>query len=207
MYTFPKLISRLGCAAFGSILFVFLSCGGGSNSTAKINSVSVIPTASSIKINGQQTFTANAVDASGNTVGATFTWQSSAAGVAIIDNNGVATGRTSGQTQITATGSASSVTVTSPPVTLTVLPQIGSVTVTPTNATIKVGGQQQFVASAKDVNGNPVNGAVFDWSISFSGVATIDQNGLATGVSAGMVVVTASVGGVTSPMATLNVTN
>lgn len=207
MYTFPKLISRLGCAALSPILFVFLSCGGGSSSTAKINSVSVVPTASSIKINGQQTFTANAVDASGNSVGATFTWQSSAAGVAIIDNNGVATGRTSGQTQITATATASSQSVASSPVTLTVLPQIGSVTITPTNATIKVGGQQQFVATAKDVNGNPVTGAVFDWSISFSGVATIDQNGLATGVSAGMVVVTASVGGVTSPMATLNVTN
>lgn len=188
---------------------VFLSCGGSSTSTATISSVSVVPTTSSIKINGQQTFTANAVDSSGNTVGATFTWTSSAAGVATIDNNGVATGRTSGQTQITATGTTSSPsqTLTSSPVTLTVLPQIGSVTVTPTNATIKVGGQQQFVATAKDVNGNPVNGAVFDWSISFSGVATIDQNGLATGISAGMVVVTASVGGVTSPMATLNVTN
>lgn len=208
MYTFPKLTSRLGCAALGSMLFVFLSCGGGSNSTATINSVSVVPTTSSIKVSGQQTFTASAVDASGNAVGgATFTWTSSAAGVATIDNNGVATGRTSGQTQITATGTASSRSVISSPVTLTVLPQIGSVAVTPTNATIKVGGQQQFVATAKDVNGNPVNGAVFDWSISFSGVATIDQNGLATGISAGMVVVTASVGGVTSPMATLNVTN
>ena len=207
MHTSPKLISRLGCAVFGSVLFLFLSCGGGSNSTSTISSVSVVPTTSSIKINGQQTFTANAVDASGNTVGATFTWQSSTAGVATIDNNGVATGRTSGQTQITATGTLSSQTVTSQPVTLTVLPQIGSVTVTPTSATIKVGAQQQFMASAKDVNGNPVTGAVFDWAISFSGVATIDQNGLATGVSAGMVVVTASVGGVTSPMATLNVTN
>lgn len=208
MYTFPKLISRLGCAVLGSILFVFLSCGGSSNSTTKINSVSVIPTASSIKINGQQTFTANALDASGNTVGGVaFTWQSSTAGVATIDHNGVATGITSGQTQITAIGTVSSQTVTSSPVTLTVLPQIGSVAITPTSATIKVGAQQQFMASAKDVNGNPVNGAVFDWAISFSGVATIDQNGLATGVSAGMVVVTASVGGVTSPMATLNVTN
>lgn len=172
----------------------------------KINSISVVPTVSSIKVNGQQAFTANSVDASGNTVGGvTYTWKSSAADVATIDNNGVATGRTSGQTQITAT--ASSQNVTSTAVTLTVLPQIGSVTIAPLNATIKVGAQQQFTASAKDVNGNPVNGAVFDWAISFSGVATIDQNGLATGVSAGMVVVTASVGGVTSPMATLNVTN
>ena len=79
-------------------------------------------------------------------------------------------------------------------------------TVPPINATIKVGQQQHFVATATDVKGNNIASAVLNWSISFSGVATIDSNGTATGVSVGTVLVTANVGGVTSPIATLNVT-
>jgi uncharacterized protein YjdB len=63
------------------------------------------------------------------------------------------------------------------------------------------------MATAKDVKGNTVDGAVFDWGLSFSGVATIDKNGVVTGVSAGTVLVTASTGDVTSPVATVNVTN
>lgn len=206
MFALPRLISRAGWVALTAMLLVLFSCGGSGDSSTKITSVSVVPTISSIKINGQQTFTANSIDKDGNSVtGVTYTWKSSATDVAIIDSNGLATGKKSGTTQITAT--ASSQDATSSPATLTVLPEIGSVTIAPINAVIKVGGQQQFVATAKDVSGNTVDGAVFGWSVSFSGVATIDPNGLATGVSAGTALVTASAGGVTSPIATLNVTN
>jgi uncharacterized protein YjdB len=188
------------------LLALLVSCGGSSSSSSTVAKVVLVPTISSITINGQQAFTANALDASGNTVtGVTFTWASSAADVATVDTSGVATGIKGGSTEITATSSTGS--VTSSPATLTVLPNVASVTISPTSASIKVGGQQQFTATAKDAAGNTVSGAVINWAVSFSGVATIDQNGLATGVSTGTALVTATSGGVTSPVATLNVTN
>ena len=190
-----------------AILFGLCSCGGGSSDTSTtVTSVVVIPTISSITVNGRQAFTANALNSAGNTVpNTTVTWTSSATDVATIDNLGIATGKAGGTTQITASVPANS--VTSAPVSLVVLPQIASVSVSPATATIKVGAQQPFVATAKDVQGNTVSNAVFSWAISFSGIATIDNNGVATAVSPGTVFVTASVGGVTSPVATLNVTN
>ncbi|MCU1284126.1 MAG: Ig protein [Acidobacteriales bacterium] len=179
------------------------SCGGSASSATSVSSIVVIPSVSSTTVNGHQTFTANALNSDSNSVGTvTFTWASSDANVAVIDSTGVATGKSGGTTQITATSNN----VTSPPVNLTVFPDVASVSITPINATIKVGQQQHFVATATDVKGNIIANAVLNWSVSFSGVATIDSSGTATAVSVGTVLVTASVGGVSSPIATLNVT-
>jgi uncharacterized protein YjdB len=88
-----------------------------------------------------------------------------------------------------------------------VTPKVGSVTLDPTSATIKVGEKKQFTAVAKDANNNPISGAVFDWAVDSSVVATIDKNGMVKGVSTGQVRVSASTGGKISPYATLSVTN
>jgi hypothetical protein len=196
---FPFLLST----ALSGIVLLLSSCGGSSTSSSSVKTIVVTPSVSGISVNGQQVYTATAIDSNGNTVGGlTFTWTSSAIDVAPISTAGVATGKGGGTTQITATASD----VTSSPATLTVLPAILSVSMSPITATIKVGQTQQFVATAKDVNGNAVTGAPFSWSNSFSGIATVDSNGLATGVSPGTVLITASLGGVTSPVATLTVT-
>jgi hypothetical protein len=121
--------------------------------------------------------------------------------VATINTSGVATGVSSGTTQITATVDS----VASEPATLTVLPQVASVSVSPMNATIKTGATQQFTATAKDAQGNDLSGVVFNWAIDYSGVATIDNTGLATGISPGTAHITANVGSVTSQIATLAV--
>ena len=85
--------------------------------TTAIASVPLTPITSTIKIGQTQQFTANALDASGNTVsGVTFTWHNSSAGVAIVGTNGLATGIAPGMTMI----NASAGTVTSPTATLTV---------------------------------------------------------------------------------------
>jgi hypothetical protein len=200
-----NIASVLACVAVVTIVLVTSSCGGGSTSSSTtVSSVVVTPSVSSTTVNGHQTFTANALNQDGNSVGTVaFTWTSSDANVATISSSGLATGVSGGTAQITATATASN--VTSPAVSLTVFPDVASVSISPINATIKVGGQQHFVATATDVKGNVISN-VLNWSISFSGVATIDSNGTATGVSVGTVLVTANVGGVTSPIATLNVT-
>lgn len=201
-----RTFARVVCGvALGAIASVLVSCGGGSSdSSTTITKVTVIPTISSVALEGKQSFTANATDKDGNTVsGASFTWASSNSDVASIDEYGSATGKTAGTVQITATANK----VTSSPASLTVTPKVGSVTLDPTIAEIKVGENKQFTAVAKDANNNTISGAVFDWAVSFSGVATIDKNGMVTGVSTGQVRVYASTGGKISPYATLSVIN
>lgn len=181
-----------------------LGCGGhsSSSSTSTVDKITVAPTTATVAVNRQQAFTASALDASGNVLtGGTFTWASSDTTIATVDQTGVATGKSGGTAQIT----ASTGTVTSSPATLTVQPAVASVAISPTSATIHVGATQQFTATATDVKGNTITGAQFSWSISFSGIATIDSSGLATGISPGTVVVTANSGGISSPVATLNV--
>ena len=196
--SFPFLFSFL---LMGAILLQ--GCGGGSNSSSTVASITVSPTSGSVSVNGDQTFTATALDSNGQTVtGQTFTWTSSNTTVASITSAGVATGLTAGSSQIT----ASTAGVTSTAATLTVNPAIATVSISPVSATIKVGATQQFTATATDASGNPVNQAQFTWHNSFGGVASIDSTGLATGLAPGSVLITASASGMTSPVATLTVT-
>src|SRR5256714_499943 len=84
-------------------------------------------------------------------------------------------------------------------------PAIARVDVSPTSATINGGEKQQFTAKAFDANNNEVSGVIFSWPSSNTSAATIDQNGLATGVAGGSSPITASGRGTTSAPATLNV--
>lgn len=68
------------------------------------------------------------------------------------------------------------------------------VVVTPAVDSINVGETAQFTASYKDLHGNTVSGPAPVWTSSNPAVATVDANGLATGVSAGTVTITASIG-------------
>ena len=61
-------------------------------------------------------------------------------------------------------------------------PDVASVTVIPSSATIDIGGTQQFLAQARDQNGQIMNGVTFTWSSSAPAVATVNTAGMATGV-------------------------
>lgn len=207
--TRPTFLSQFGASIVVSCLLLAISlplqsCGGGSTTTTStVKTIVVTPATSSVSVSSQQAFAATAQDSSGATVtGIAFTWASSSPNVATIDTSGVVTGLNVGTTQITASGSG----VTSSPVTLTVTPVVASVSISPITASIKVGETKQFIASATDSKGNAISGAIFSWSNSFSGVATISNTGLVTAVSPGTVIITATSGGVTSPAATLTVT-
>ena len=181
------------------------SCGGKSSSTstgppAKIK---ITPLKAFISPNQAQSFSATAQDSSGNTLtGVMFAWVSSTPNVASIDSNGLALGRSNGSTQITASASG----VTSAAATLTVAQPIASITISPRTATIAVNATQPYTAAALDASGNAIPGVTFAWACSFSGIATIDSNGVATGVAPGTVTIVASASGVMSPLATLTVT-
>jgi hypothetical protein len=78
--------------------------------------------------------------------------------------------------------------------------------VSPASDSVYVGDTKQFTASYLDLHGNPVSGPAVTWTSSNPAVATINGSGLATGVSAGTVTITAS-NAYTSGTATLKVIN
>lgn len=188
-----------------AISFSLASCGGksSSSSTGPPTTINITPLKAFISPNQVQSFSATAQDSNGNTLTTVkFAWASSAPNVASIDSNGLALGRSNGSTQITASASG----VTSAPATITVSQPIASITISPRTATIAVNATQPYTASAMDASGNAIPGVTFAWACSFSGIATIDSNGLATGVAPGTVTIVASASGVISTPATLTVT-
>ena len=219
MHSFGTIGRRI-CLYF-TLLAISLwlaGCGGGSSTsstttTSTVAKVTVAPAQASIGLNQTQTFGATSTDSSGAILTSqAYTWTSSKPDVARISDIGVATGLTIGTTSITAsttTGTSSSpTTVTSAAVTLTVTATVASITISPASATVAVGGTQQFTATAKDAGGNVISGVVFAWFSSNAGIATIDGNGLAKGVTASPnpVTIQASANGVSSNMAALTVT-
>ena len=63
-------------------------------------------------------------------------------------------------------------------------------------ATVVVGATVSLTATARDVNGATVAGAVTSWSSAATSVATISAAGVATGVAAGTTTITASSAGI-----------
>lgn len=71
---------------------------------------------------------------------------------------------------------------------------VASVSVTPAEDSIGIGETAQFSASAEDANGSSVS-ASFTWSSTNTSVATVDDQGVATGEGEGMAQIVASAEG------------
>ena len=83
---------------------------------------------------------------------------------------------------------------------------IAVITVTPPTPTITVGGTAQLSASARDVDGEIVSSATFVWSSFNEPVATVDANGLVTGVAPGNAIIDALIPGVAITAGSASVT-
>jgi len=76
-------------------------------------------------------------------------------------------------------------------------PTVVSITVTPANATIKVGQTQGYQAVAMDAQNKPIANAALSWVSSDTAVATISNTGVVTGAAPGNAVITAYSGNTT----------
>jgi alpha-tubulin suppressor-like RCC1 family protein len=167
--------------------------------TGVVGDVDVTPLAVTLEPGGTQQYTATVSDLHGNPKDVNVTWSSSNESVAIVDQSGLATAIAEGTAIITATAE-----FVSGSATLTVEgPHATAIAVAPSEATLQLGGTQQYVATVTDQHGNPMS-ADLVWSSSDESIATVDQSGLATAVTAGTATITASVGTV-SGSATLTV--
>ncbi|MFZ3003106.1 MAG: Ig-like domain-containing protein [Undibacterium umbellatum] len=153
----------------------------------------------------QLTVTAKYTDGSSVNVTSTSSFTSATPTIAMVSSavatNGMVTALATGTSVVTATFNGMS-TTTNVNVSSAIL---FTITVTPVNVNLAVGSTQQLIASGNYSDGttaNISNGVT--WTSSTPLVATILQNGLATGVGTGTALVTATLGGKTGS-ASLNV--
>ncbi|MBS1805884.1 MAG: Ig-like domain-containing protein [Acidobacteria bacterium] len=167
-------------------------------------SIQLTPATSSIASGTTQQYSVNVVYSDGSLQPVTtgLSWLSSSASVAGVDLNGLATALAPGQTTITVFYDSMSATAS-----LTVTPAVlTNIVVTPITTVVGVNGNAQFTAngvfsdnSTQDISSHVV------WTSSNGALATINASGLATGVSTGTLMITATSGAI-SGSATLNVT-
>ncbi|MGD8289923.1 MAG: Ig-like domain-containing protein, partial [Gemmatimonadota bacterium] len=68
--------------------------------------------------------------------------------------------------------------------------EVGSINVSPASAALEVGLTLQFTAEVLDDSGSPLTGRTVTWESSVPGVASIDSDGLATGLTEGTTTIT-----------------
>jgi len=187
-----------------------VACGGGSEVTgpsggggsAAVASVSLNQTSASIASGATLTLVATPRDAQGNAVtNSTVSWSTTDSTIAAVSSSGVVTGKTPGSATITATSEGKSATAA---ITVTGVP-VATITLNASTATIVTGQTTTFSAVTKDASGNVLTGRTVTWGSSTPGVATVDANGVVTGVSQGTATITAT-SGTASAAATVTVT-
>ena len=206
--------SRIGAASLIlALILVFTACssgGGGSSSTttppsASLISISVTPANPTVAKGIWKQFTAVGYysDNTSHDITASATWTSSDTAKATVDNFGRAMAMAAGTSTITA-----AVGMINGTETLTVTnATLVSMTITPASPSIAKGTSQQFsvIGIFSDNTLQDLTGQV-TLSSSDTSKATINNNGLASGVAAGTTTITAASGSSTAT-ATLTVTN
>ncbi len=171
---------------------------------ATLSSIAVTPLVASIPMGLTQAFAATGTfsDGTSRDISNTVTWTSGTPAIATVVSPGVATGVSVGVAAITATSGAKSGSAA-----LTVTPAtLSSIVVTPLVASIPSGLTQRFVATGTFSDGTSLDiSNSVTWTSGAVAVATVVSPGIATGQSAGVATITASIGG-KSGAATLTVT-
>ena len=168
-----------------------------------LSTLALAPSSASIALGGTQQFTlSGTLSNSGAAQPADLAgtvWSSDNGNVATVNSSGLVTGVAAG----TATISARVGTVTTA-ATLTVgsaAPVLSALALAPSAASIGVGGSQQFTLSGMMSDSSaaqPADLADAVWSSDNESVATVNSTGLAQGVAAGTVAISATIGAVTT---------
>jgi hypothetical protein len=171
-----------------------------------LSSITVTPATQTIATGATLQYAAmgNYSDGTTQNITSSVAWSSATTSVAAINSAGLATAVAAGSTSITAALGS----VMSPFATLTVqaLKTLSSITVTPATQTIATGATLQYAAMGNYSDGTTQNiTSSVAWSSATTSVATINSAGLATAVGAGSTSITATLGSIISPSATLTV--
>ena len=146
---------------------------------------------SSLSVGQAVQASATALDASGAPIaGLPVGWQASNPAIATVTSKGLITGIAAGSTVISAIigGQVGSVPVTVAGGTAS------SVTISPSNPSVTVGGTAQLLGDVRDQNGVKLPGLLVTWTSSNPAVATISSTGVLSGVAQGTATITAKSG-------------
>ncbi|MEO9476776.1 MAG: DM13 domain-containing protein [Cyclobacteriaceae bacterium] len=127
-----------------------------------------------------------------------LTWISESPSIATVNSSGTITGLAKGQTTITILFPGEDTTSVSVTVVETEA-EVARVEVSGDKSTIEVAETLQLYARAYTINDVEITDKVVSWSSSDLAVASIDQNGLVTGLANGLTEMIASIDGVSSP--------
>lgn len=155
----------------------------------KIQEIRITPANPNLTVGNTVILTASAYDNMGNPLSVSsegISWSSDNTAIADVDKNGLVTGVSEGSAKITATQTESLI---SKSVTINVKYDIAYLHVTPDVQEIKIGDIVQLSVSAYDTVGNklPLSADRFSWTSSDTSIATVDTNGLITGVAGGLI--------------------
>jgi uncharacterized protein YjdB len=193
----PLLFSETGTYTFDDMTLYYKDLNG-LQQTVKINPVTINVTANFVPVTGvivdpatlnlrpSDTYTLKATVSPSNATNQNVSWSSSNSNVATVDSSGVVTGVSSGTATITATTADGGYTATS---VVTVTVPVTGVTVNPPTMSLVPGATSKITATLSPSNATNQN---VSWSSSNSSVATVDSNGLVTGVSGGTATITAT---------------
>src|SRR5437016_2476181 len=154
----------------------------------QLKQIIVTPTAASVLPGGTRQFATYGKMANGDSVPVSVAY--SATGGTISAAGLYTGGQSAGSYRVVATQSGGTLADTAA-VTITNVP-VASVTVSPTTASVTVGGTTPLTATPKDSNGTPLSGRTVTWVSSNTAVATVSTSGLVTGVAAGSATITAT---------------
>ncbi len=158
---------------------------------AAVATISVTPFPRNLRVAESLPLSYTLRDATGNVVLArATTFTSSAPTVATVSADGVVTGIVAGNTTITVTSETRTATYN---LTVEIVLPVNTVTLSPLNATVAIGGTQQLTATLRDVSNAVVTGRTITWTtLSAASVGTVSSTGLVSVLTAGSVVVNAT---------------
>ena len=189
-YAYVGIRSNSGALYLNEVSITWSTGGGVSYSgycttvadAVAVTSVSVDATAS---VNVGETTTLTATVSPDNATNKNVTWASSEESIATVDENGVVTGVSAGEATITVTSVADDTKTATCTVTVTTVAVTG-VSVDAT-ASVNVGKTTTLTATVSPDNATNKN---VTWASSDESIATVDENGVVTGVAAGKATIT-----------------
>ncbi|TVR53448.1 MAG: Ig-like domain-containing protein [Gemmatimonadales bacterium] len=168
-------------AAALMLLAVLSACDSGP-SAPQVDSVRITSPEVQVAISGSLQYSAEALDRNGDPVpGQSFTWTSSAPGVATVDATGRVTGVSQGNAVITA--AVGPVSGTRPVEVLP--PPVETVEVSPTEFEIQRGEERTLEVTLRDAQGEIIQGRTVTFTSSNISVASVTSQGMVRGLAAG----------------------
>ena len=170
-------------SAIGS--FSWTQSSNCSSTSVPVSGVTVSPTTATLSVGGTQQLTPTVAPA--NATNKTVSYSSNNTGVATVNGAGLITAIASGSATITVTTQDGAKTATSVITVNTSNVAVTSVSLSPSSATLAVGGTRQLTPTVLPSN---ATNKVVSYASNNTGVATVNASGLVTAISNGTAIIT-----------------